>query len=404
MPIYTYKVITPELSIVEGKMESFSSLWVRFRLHRKKNTVLFIKRGTNKTGSTTTKQPLYISISSIQQILFFRNLAMMLDSGISLSDALNNSASQAKGMGLPQALQNIYFEVSNGNKLSQALGRYKKLSPVYVTKTIEVGEQSGTLSDTLDRIAQDLERAYELRRKVIGAISYPLIIIFFMIVTAILLIIMVLPQIIKLFTDLNAPVPAATRALQASGEFMSTHPIEIVTVLFLVIAGFIVAMKNLHFRLTVHYLLLRLPIFGNLIREYSLSIITRSLGTLLSSGITFVQALETVKGTVKNESYIQTINKIYPLVLQGGAFSDALHISTFHFPDQLRYLVEVGEQTGQLKRSFEKASTHYERSVMFQTQMLTTVLEPILMLFAGLLVGFLAFSIFGPIYDIATHM
>jgi len=403
MPVYNYKIITPERTITEGKMSGYSAFWVRFKLRRQKNTVLFVQKDV-KISNYSGKKPGLVSLSSIQRILFFRNLAMMLDSGICLSDGLHNNINQARGIGVKRAIMNIYSEVSNGNQLSKALSRYPSLFPLYITKTIEVGEQSGTLPRTLDRISSDLERSYELRRKVVGAISYPLIIIFFMILTAILLIVMVLPQIIKLFSDLDAPVPATTLILQSLGQFLSTYPLEILAFLGITVIFFSFLMKIRRFRLIVHATILRIPILGNLIREYSLSVFTRALGTLLSSGVTFVQALDTVKGTLKNESYIQNIERMYPIVLQGGSFSDAMRTSTFHFPDQFRHLVEVGESTGRLQTSFEKASTHYERSVMFQTQMLTTVLEPLLMLIAGLLVGYLAFSIFGPLYGIATYM
>jgi type IV pilus assembly protein PilC len=400
---YNYKIITPERTIIEGKMSGYSALWVRFKLRRQKNTVLFVQK-ESKVSAVSNRKAGLVSLSSIQRILFFRNMSMMLDSGICLADALYNNANQARGIGVKRAMTHIYSEVSNGSQLSKALSKYPSLFPLYLTKTIEVGEQSGTLPTTLDRISQDLERSYELRRKVVGAISYPLIIIFFMIVTAILLIVMVLPQIIKLFADLDAPVPTTTLLLQSAGEFLSSYPLQILAGLLATVIMFSFLMRVRGFRLVVHASLLRIPVFGNLMKEYSLSVFTRALSTLLSSGITFVQALDTVKGTLKNESYIQTIEQMYPVVLQGGAFSDAMRISSFHFPDQFRYLVEVGERTGRLQSSFEKASTHYERSVMFQTQMLTTVIEPLLMLIAGLLVGYLAFSIFGPLYGIATYM
>lgn len=403
MPVYRYKIITPNRSITEGKMKGFAAFWVKFKLKRDKNTILFVHRA-NRDVSLTKKRTSLLSMSSLQQILFFRNLSMMLDSGIALSDALRNSAAQAKGFGVFNALNNVYYEVSNGSPFSKALSRYPSIFPIYIVKTIKVGEQSGTLSQTLDRISIDLERSYELRRKVVSAISYPAIILFFMVVTAVLLIVMVLPQIVKLFADLDAELPATTKFLQIFGDFIKAYPFHIAFSIVSALVAFFLLMRIRKVRLVVHASLLRLPVFGNLLREYSLSVLTRALNTLLSSGITFVQALDTVKGTVHNESYIQMIEKMHPLVMQGGQFSDAMHISTLHFPEQLRYLVEVGESTGKLKTSFEKASAHYERSVLFQTQMLTTLLEPMLMLIAGVLVGFLALSIFGPLYSIATQM
>lgn len=399
---YRYKIITPDRTVVEGNTQALCGFVARLRLRWQNNTVLLVQR---KTELTTTQKPVYyVSVSSMQLIILFRNLSMMLDSGISISDALHNSSQQIRGVGMKTVLQNIYTNVSSGTPLSTSLSHYPKIFPSHLTKTIEVGEQSGTLSPTLDRISLDLERSYELRRKVIGAIAYPSIIVSFMGVTAILMVVMVLPQIIRLFDDLGAELPPTTRFLQWLNIQLTTHPIEIAGTSLLVIVGTIAAMRFYRFRLFAHMVILRIPVFGNIIREYSLSVFSRALGTLLQSGITFVQALETVRDTVRNESYKQKINQIIPIVMNGGSFSDALRQAPFHFPEQFRYTMEVGEQSGKLRTSFEKASAHYERSVLFQTQMITTIIEPILMLMAGVLVGFLALSIFGPIYDMTNHI
>ena len=400
---YNYKIITPDRQVHQGEKKALFAYFIRRPLEREGNVVIYIQRTQDKFTSILNSS-LFISMSSIQRILFFRNLSMMLDSGIALSSALLSMVPQAKNTGLRKVYHNIYTDVSNGGKLSKAMARYPSLFPLHLPKTIEVGEESGTLSESLDRISIDLERSYELRRKVVGAITYPLIIVFFMIAAAVLLIIMVLPQIVALFAELDAPLPTATRVLQSSGIFMTTYPLHLILTILLIVASFSLSLRVRRLRLIIHALILRIPIFGNLIREYTLSVFTRSLGTLLASGITFVQALDIVKGTIKNESYVQVIENIHPIVLQGGSFSDAIKSAPFHFPEQLRYLIEVGEQSGKMRISFEKASSHYDRSVLFQTQMLTTVIEPILMILAGVMVGFLAYSIFGPLYGVATFM
>ena len=400
---YIYKIITPERVVREGEMRSWSSLLVRRKLEREQNIVIYVNRKKGKILGQFSQSTI-VSMSNIQRILFFRNMAMMLDSGINLSSALHSMVGQVQGIGTKRVFQNIYSEVSNGTKLSVALAKYPTLFPKYIVKTIEVGEQSGTLVHTLDRISLDLERAYELRRKVISAILYPIIILFFMLAAAVLLVVMVLPQIASLFAELDEPLPVTTRVLQDVGIFITTYTLQILLVLTTIVFSFIISLRIRRFRLIVHATVLRVPVFGPLLREYTLSVFTRALGTLLSSGITFVQALESVKGTLRNESYIQVVEKIHPVVIQGGSFSDALRSAPFHFPEQFRNLVEVGENTGKLRPAFEKASDHYERSVLFQTQILTTVIEPMLMIVAGVLVGFLAFSIFGPLYGIAVHM
>jgi len=403
MSLYKYKIITPDRQVQQGQKKGLLSFLVRRSLEKEGNVVIYVKPASASVLSGLNVS-LTVSMTKIQRILFFRNLSMMLDSGIALSTALSSMASQEKRSGLRTVLQTVQADVSNGGKLSVALAKFPSIFPVHMTKLIEVGEESGTLSETLDRISLDLEHAYHLHRKVIGAITYPLIIIAFMILAAVLLVVVVLPQITVLFAELDAELPLATRILQSAGVFIATYPLHLIAGLVSIVVAFSLALRNQRFRLIVHATILRIPVFGNLIREYTLSVFTRSLATLLSSGVTFVQALEIVKGTIKNESYIQVIETIHPLVLQGGSFSDTMQSAPFHFPEQLRYLVEVGEDTGKMRISFEKAAAHYDRSVVFQTQMLTTVIEPILMIVAGIMVGFLAYSIFGPLYGVSSFM
>jgi type IV pilus assembly protein PilC len=207
-----------------------------------------------------------------------------------------------------------------------------------------------------------------------------------------------------MFNDLGTPIPRMTLWLNVFGSFLITYPVQIIIVVFTLILTCILLLRLLAFRLAVHHILLKIPIFGQLILEYNLVRLTRALTTLVSSGITFTQAIQASKGTLKNEAFRSSLDKIYPVVLHGGTFSDAISMHPKLYPDQLVQLILVGEQSGKLGYSLEKAGLHYERSVQFQTQMLTTVIEPILMLIAGILVGSLAYSMFAPLYGIVEHI
>lgn len=401
---YTYKALTEENRSVEATKKGYLAWFVRRALEREGMVVIRIARKhSRKTGSFDLLNQV-AQMTSYSQILFFRNFSMMLESGISMSKILETLQKQAKGAGVSSALRKIQQEVINGKTLSSAMAKYPRLFPEHLTKTIEVGEQSGKLSHTMDRISVDVEKNYELRRKVIGAIMYPLIIIFFMILTAFLLIIFVLPQLTAMFNDLGAPVPIMTVYMQAVGIFVMTYPIEILVVCALALISFFLLMQLRPVRIVVHATLLRVPIFGPLMLEYNLVRLTRALTTLISSGITFTQAIEASKGTLKNEAFRSSLDKIYPVVLHGGSFSDAIGLAPSLYPEQLYQLILVGEQSGRLGYALDKASIHYERSVHFQTQILTTLIEPILMLVAGVLVGSLAYSMFAPLYQIAEHI
>lgn len=403
MAKYTYKIITKDNTIKEGSIEAPFGLMAKRQLEKDGSTVMHI----DKTGHRLLASLPAITITSmspIEKIMFFRNFAMMLDSGISISESLSTLTNQLRGYGAKQAVARMGRDIENGGSLSSAMKKHPNIFPMYIAKTIEVGEHSGTLSRTLDRISLDLEKNYELRRKVISAIAYPLVIVVLMCMTALLLVIFVLPQLIALFADLGAPLPPMTRALNMIGVFAVSYPLQILSTIIAFIIASSLLMRSPTVRYGVHNVWLHLPIFGTLIKEYNLVRFTRVLTTLLSSGITFIHALEASKGTLGNEVYIQSIEKLYPVILNGGNLSDAVRTKPFLFPDQLRQIIEVGERSGKLRQAFERASMHYERSVTFQTQILTTLVEPILMLIAGVLIGGLAFSIFAPIYKVADYI
>jgi type II secretory pathway component PulF len=401
---YYYKAVSKS---DHRSVESTTKAWSEWLLRRKLIKDGMVVISVNRTGATKHPSTILAEVAtmgSYDQILFFRNFAMMLDSGITISHVLETLITQVRGVGVAGAIERIKSEVLNGRTLSSAMAKFPRMFPEHIVKTVEVGEQSGKLADAMDRISIDIESNFQLRRKVIGAISYPLIILVFMLLTAFLMVVFVLPQLIKMFEDLGAPVPALTRMLVNLGEFVIGNPILIFAVIVLAVSGFSVLMRVQPVRRFVHEALLRMPLFGRLMLEYNLIQITRALTTLVASGITFTHAIDVSRGVIRNEAYRSALDDIYPIVLHGGSFSDAIATNKILFPEQLRQMVLVGEQSGRLGYALEKISGHYDRSVQFQTQMLTTVIEPILMLVAGILVGMLAYSMFTPLYGVTQYI
>jgi type IV pilus assembly protein PilC len=401
---YYYKAVSKE---DHRSVESTAKAWSEWLLRRKLINEGMVVIAVNRTGTHKKPSTLLAEVAqmgSYDQILFFRNFAMMLESGITISRVLETLISQVRGLGVAGAIEGIKREVLNGRTLSSAMSKYPRMFPEHIIKTVEVGEQSGMLAKSMDRISMDIESNYALRRKVIGAIAYPVIILVFMLVTAFLMVVFILPQLIKMFEDLGAPVPAMTLLMVNVGQFALDNPILIVAFFAVVFVSFSVLMRMQPVRRFVHEGLLRMPLFGRLILEYNLIQLTRALTTLVASGITFTHAIDSSRGVVRNEAYRSALDVIYPIVLHGGNFSDAIATNKILFPEQLRQMVLVGEQSGRLGYALEKISGHYDRSVQFQTQMLTTVIEPILMLVAGVLVGSLAYSMFSPLYGVTQYI
>jgi type IV pilus assembly protein PilC len=277
-----------------------------------------------------------------------------------------------------------------------------KYFPGHVTETVRVGELGGTLSEVLDRIANDLERNYELRKKVIGAIAYPVVVIVVMFIVMIGLIVLVLPQIADLFAGIGAEPPALTKGLLTLSYIVRSYPLLLLIALVAFIGGFMAFARQEKGRYFLHKLYLKIPIFGILIKEFNITLFFRSLSSLYASGVSLVQSVDVSRKTLRNDVYIRSVQEVYPLLVHGAALTEVMKPYPELFPMQIQRMVEVGEKAGKLQETFEKIVSHYERSVNHRTGMMTTLLEPILMVIVGVAVGALALSIFLPIYQVAS--
>jgi len=400
MITYAYKLVTRENKVFEGETRTLFKKTAVITLEKDGSTVLFIAR--KKAAFFNVDIPfLTKKFPAIEKISFFRNFATMLESGISMVIVLSALSEQVKNKKTKQIISEIAHEVKNGKKLSVAMSKYPDYFSGAITETIRVGEISGTLNSILDRIADDIERNYELRKKVVGAIAYPAVIVFVMFVVLIGLIVMVLPKIEDLFDSIGAEPPFLTAMLLSLSSLMRTYPFIIIFVFVTIIVAIILILRQKKGRYAFHLAAMKLPIFGELIKEFNLTLFFRSLNSLLVSGISLVEAVEVSKNTLQNDVYIKAIDSVHPLLLYGSPLTGALKPYPNLFPTQPQLMVEVGEKTGRLQKSFDRVANHYERSVNYRTSMMTTLLEPIIMVIVGVAVGILALSIFLPIYQVA---
>jgi len=401
MGTYTYKLVTQENHIREGTISAFSKRAAEKRLTNDGSIVILISRDKNSLLGKNVALPMS-GFSAMERILFFRNLAMMISAGLSMVEGLDVAADQVKSGNVKKSIRAMAHDIENGQKLSVAMSKFPKHFSRFLVETINVGEITGRLSETMDRIATDLEKDYELKRKVIGAMAYPIVVIFVMIIVATGLIVYVLPEIAKLFEELEAPLPLITRVLFSWSVFIGHHPFVVVGFSGLTILFIFWFLKLKRGRYMAHYALLRLPLFGPLIKEYNLALFFRAVEALLISEVSLVQAVRVAQSTVKNDVFRKAIDGIPPILLHGVALSEALEPFPFLFPSQTRKVIGVGERTGRLEEMFRRITLHYEQSVDHKTKMLMTLIEPILMVTIGIVVGGIAVSIFLPIYNVAT--
>jgi len=341
-------------------------------------------------------------LSQLERILFFRNLAAMMSAGLSLSLSLSMLEDQVRDRNAKRAIAAMAHDVNNGRRLSAAMAKYPSYFSQALVETVTVGEVAGVLSAKLDRIADDLEKDYTLSRKVLAAIAYPVIVLFVMVAVLIGLVIYVLPNVAKLFAELNAPLPLITSLMLSTSAFIVAHGFTLLAIMVALLLALYFVAKRPWGRHAIHTVALRLPVVGLLIKEFNLVVFFRSLNSLIGSGSSLVDAVEISKKTLKNSVYRRALEKMRPALINGAPLTEALRPYPYLFPMQSQRIVGVGEQTGRFEETFGRLTTYYERSLEHRTEMMTTLLEPILVLVVGFFVGSVALTIFLPLYQVAN--
>lgn len=401
MAKFSYKLINKKDQIEEGTISAFSKKQAEEKLSKEGSTVLLLLRDSSSFLKTDILS-LMAGFSQTEKISFFRNLSIMIKSGLSIVEAIGVLSDQVKGTKVKKAIKEIANEVRDGKKLSESMAKYPKYFPEHLTETINMGDISGRLSDVLDRIANDLEKDHELKRKVTGAIAYPAIVTVVMLVVAFGLSFYILPLMEEMFLEFGAPLPLLTRIILSVGKFIRAYPLIILGVSAGLIIFFNLLLKQEKGRYLIHYLFLKVPIFGDLIKEYNLVLFFRSVESIVMSGISLADAVKIAKKTLTNEVFKKALDTIYPNLVHGTPLSETLIPFPTLFPVQTQKIVAVGERTGSSEEIFNRITGHYERAVDYKTRMLTVLIEPMMIVVIGIVIAGLALSVFLPIYQVAT--
>jgi type IV pilus assembly protein PilC len=401
MLTYNYKVITAENKVLGGTVSALSLKKARQEISRSGNTIIYLGR-QSILPSWRARLSVLFSSHRVEQINFFRHISSMMGGGVSLPDALSVLRSQTRNRYLKRALPVMITDIKNGQKLSAAMAKFPKFFPSYIVETVVVGETTGDLSLMLERVADGLERNYELSNRVVAAVAYPIIVFVVMLAVLLALLLIVLPHIEQLYKELQAPLPTVTKVVLFISVVLRHYPYAAIGVPVVIIALWYAALRNRRGRYFLHSLTLKLPLFGSLVKEFNLARFFASMHMLTKSGISLLQSVEVAKKTVGNDVFRRALDAAQPVLVHGIPLSTALESYQKLFPPQIIRVLEVGEKTGNLERSFNNIKAFNERAVNHKTQILTTLIEPIMMLIIGVLVGGLAFSVFLPIYNVSN--
>lgn len=396
MKLY-YRAVSADGKTVRGLVDAKDVKEAAFYLRKHQLTPIKILEA-NKSGFSQISQLLHHT-SGGDIIFFTRQTASMLSSGLTLMQALQVMKNQAMKPAMNDVISGIIADVENGGTLSTALGKFPKVfSPIYIA-LIRTGESAGLLDKVLMRLAENLEKQQKLKGTIKSAMMYPVIVIVMMVAVMGIMMIFVIPQLSGLYGNLNIELPFTTRVVVAISEFSIAYwPIVIVGSLATVFFSHS-WYKSESGRSIIDGLLLKIPVFGKLLSESMTAEFTRTFGLLIGSGSLVVDSLIQTSEIVGNVHYRAAIGVVAKRVEKGISVGDAMEASPI-FPPMVVEMVKIGEQTGKLDDSLLRVSEYYEREVEQSVKTLTTLMEPIIMVFLAVGVGFLIFAVITPIYNL----
>jgi len=349
-------------------------------------------------------KPILFIFRTQDQILFAKRLSMILRSGLPIMEGLHMLADEAQTRSSVFLYKHLIGEVSRGRTLSSGLQKFERTFGTFCIHIIRVGEASGTLHHNLEYLADELKRKQALRRTVISALIYPALITVATVLITALLTMYIFPKIVPIFVSVKATVPLSTRMLIAISAFLSAWWIWLIVLFVALVVGFVFLMRIPRFHLVVDTILLHIPLFGSLSRYYNLANICRTVSLLLKSDIGILRSIDMVAASTRNLAYRRELKRAHDRLTKGQKISQQYNGNTLLFPRILMQMIAVGESTGNLSSTLSFLSDMYEEEMGDLTKNLTNVLEPVLMIVMGLIVGFIAISIITPIYSITQNL
>ncbi len=341
------------------------------------------------------------TIKSKTLMIFTRQLATLIDAGLPLLKGLDVLAKQEKDKVLKKTIRSLADSVQGGSTFSESLAQHPRIFSRLYINMVKAGELGGVLEVVLIRLAEFQEKAQKLKNKVSAAMIYPAIVLFISVLILGFLLMFIVPQFEKIFTDLlqGEQLPALTRYVIAASDFVAAKWWVIGLVVIALIVGYKVLVSTEGGERLVDRIKLGTPLLGDLIRKSSISRFSRTLGTLVSSGVPILQALIITRETAGNRVISDAINRVHDSVKEGESVVQPLEASRV-FPPMVISMIDVGEETGQLPDMLLKIADVYDDEVDNAVAGLTSLLEPIMIVFLAVIVGTIVIALFLPLIKI----
>ena len=332
-------------------------------------------------------------------ISFCRQESIMLKSGMDLNRSLDSLCRQTSSKKLRKNLLNISESVKKGTELSKSMENQGNAFPYLLKRTVQAGEMSGQMAEIIEKMAIHYEKDMKLRRKIRGAMMYPIILAFIVVAAVAILLTQVMPNFVKMFEGADRELPALTRFVMSLSNLLVHNWIWILLVLFAIIFSIRVALKQKEIRISWDKIKLKLPLIGPNVSKIATARFTRTLSTMLYSGIPMIQALRAAGETTGNKFVESKIEETVEGIEKGMGMTTQL-AATNIFPPMMLSMIGIGEESGRLDEMLEKTAEYYDEEMEAALEALVTMLEPLLIVIMGAVIGTIVVAMYLPMFDV----
>jgi type IV pilus assembly protein PilC len=407
MPSFAYQAKDASGKSVNGVIEAENERILRAKLREMNYYVTGISQKPSGIMQTDVGAVFgrLRGVSEQALVVFARQFATMINAGLAMVRCLDVLSVQTEDSQLKPVITSVRREVEGGSTLANALAKFPKVFNQLFVNMVRAGELGGILDDVLNRLATFLEKDFNLKKKVKSAMTYPTVILVMAVLISMFLVIFILPTFVQLFEGMQMKLPVPTKILIAFTNG-ARNPYVFVPVLVAAGVGFFIFKRYTAAgkgKRQYDAFKLKLPVFGLLIRKVAISRFCRTLGALLQSGVPIMQALEIVGKASGNEVVSETVQRVRESVREGESIAVPLQLSGM-FPPLVTQMVAVGEETGNLDGMLTKIADFYDTEVEYMLAALTSLLEPMLIVVMGFIVGFIVISVFLPLYQIIGNI
>lgn len=398
---YNYVYIDKSGKSKKGQMEAVDEARV---IQSLKNEGL-IPVSVEKQTALTKRTEINISapIKPRDLSVFCRQIVSVLGSGVSIVDALMMLGEQTENKRLREAIKDTQVYVEKGESLSASMKQHPKEFPPILINMVEAGEATGSMENSFERMSMHFEKAAKLKALVKKATIYPAIVCLIAIAVCVGMIIFVIPKFMLMFEGMDIEMPTLTKGLMAISDFVQAKWYLILMILSAVIASLTIYKRTPNGKMTFSRLAMKLPLFGKFIIKGAAANFSRTLSTLISSGISLVDAVEIAGKTIKNEVFRKAILDSKEGIERGVSLSTQIEAAGV-FPPMVYRMIRIGEETGNTEEMLTKVAEYYEEEVEIGTQTLTSAIEPIIILVLAVVVGIMIFSILGPMFTMYDNL